>query len=282
MEMTGCSEWKVQKVFKSMSPEEQETCKKEANKRGGKKTSAGLIKRYSDPEVRKKSFANRKTVWEVLSPEELEDMNKRKAKSLSKTKLGPNYSNWGEKYQELAAAKGGKYLGDPDAGSHSKQPWICASGHDFMMNPNTVMGGHWCGKCWRARRGDFTDPVLRSLAQKMRTRIRTAIKQKMLSKREGSAIRDLGCTLAEFKTYIEALFQPGMTWDNWTRYGWHLDHIKPLCSFDFTKREEFLKAVHYTNLQPLWAEDNMKKGGRCVPQVNSMPPQSNKHSPNPT
>ena len=82
----------------------------------------------------------------------------------------------------------------------------------------------------------------------------------------GSVVRDLGCSKEYLEKYLESKFTEGMTWDN---YGeWHIDHIKPLCSFDLTKREEFLEAVHYTNLQPLWEGDNLRKGGRCeVPTV---------------
>ena len=54
--------------------------------------------------------------------------------------------------------------------------------------------------------------------------------------RGGSAVRDLGCTILEFKTYIEAQFQPDMTWENWTMDGWHLDHKVPLAVFDLTDR----------------------------------------------
>lgn len=77
----------------------------------------------------------------------------------------------------------------------------------------------------------------------------------------GSAVRDLGCSVEELKVYLESLFQPGMTWDNWgSRCGqWQIDHIVPLASFDLTDREQFLKACHYTNLQPLWREDHIKK-----------------------
>jgi hypothetical protein len=80
--------------------------------------------------------------------------------------------------------------------------------------------------------------------------------------KSGSAVRDLGCPISEFKTYIESKFQDGMTWENWSKTGWHIDHIIPLDSFNLQNREEFLKACHYTNLQPMWAEENLRKGGK--------------------
>lgn len=69
-----------------------------------------------------------------------------------------------------------------------------------------------------------------------------------------------GCSSDELRVYLESKFQLGMSWEN---YGeWHLDHIRPLCSFDLTKEEELLKACCYTNLQPLWAKDNLSKGSK--------------------
>ena len=93
----------------------------------------------------------------------------------------------------------------------------------------------------------------------LRTRLRRAIKK---NNHGGSAIRDLGCTVEELKQHLERQFLEGMTWDNWSFYGWHLDHIKPLCSFDLQDRNQFLEAVHYSNLQPLWAHDNLTKHGK--------------------
>lgn len=105
------------------------------------------------------------------------------------------------------------------------------------------------------QKGKSSTSIEFKLAKNLRARLYTAIK---LGYKAGSAVKDLGCTIAEFKDYIASKFQAGMTWDN---YGeWHIDHIKPLASFDLTNREEFLKACHYTNLQPLWASDNLRKG----------------------
>jgi hypothetical protein len=77
----------------------------------------------------------------------------------------------------------------------------------------------------------------------------------------GSAVSDLGCSIEEFKLYLESKFLPGMTWDNWSRTGWHIDHIKPLSGFDLTDPIQLQDACKYINLQPLWASDNISKGG---------------------
>ena len=72
----------------------------------------------------------------------------------------------------------------------------------------------------------------------------------------------LGCTVEELKTHIENQFKDGMTWENWKYDGWHLDHIIPCSSFDLTKKKEHKKCFHYTNLQPLWAKDNLSKSNK--------------------
>ena len=95
------------------------------------------------------------------------------------------------------------------------------------------------------------------IAHNLRSRLPSIIRHSVKS---GSFVRDLGCSVEELKSYLESKFQPGMSWGNYGLYGWHIDHISPLVKFDLTKREELLKAVNYTNLQPLWAKDNLSKG----------------------
>lgn len=75
-----------------------------------------------------------------------------------------------------------------------------------------------------------------------------------------SAMKLLGCTVEEFKRHIERQWQPGMSWDNWSCNGWHIDHIRPLAAFDLTDPAQVAIACHFTNLQPLWAIDNLVKG----------------------
>lgn len=114
-------------------------------------------------------------------------------------------------------------------------------------------------KKWRAKKTE-TDPSFR-LKSVLRARLRRAIVSNLKS---GSAVRDLGCSVEQLYVYLEAQFKEGMSWNNWGTHGWHIDHKKPLSHFDLTDREQFIQACHYTNLQPLWAEDNMKKGNRWI------------------
>ena len=99
------------------------------------------------------------------------------------------------------------------------------------------------------------------LSLSLRRRLRCALKGNY---RSGSAVKDLGCSIEEFKKHIESKFQDGMSWDNWNYEGWHIDHIKPLSSFDLTDRNQLLQACHYTNLQPLWAKDNIAKSDKII------------------
>jgi hypothetical protein len=70
----------------------------------------------------------------------------------------------------------------------------------------------------------------------------------------------LGASYAAAKAHIESKFKEGM---NWVNHGaWHIDHIVPIAMFDLNDRGQLLAASHYTNLQPLWARDNLRKGAR--------------------
>lgn len=91
----------------------------------------------------------------------------------------------------------------------------------------------------------------------LRTRFNLAIKNNY---KKSSIINLLGCSIPKFKEYIEKKFIDDMTWNNYGQ--WHIDHIKPCCGFDLTDLEQQKICFHHTNLQPLWAKDNLSKGGK--------------------
>jgi hypothetical protein len=67
----------------------------------------------------------------------------------------------------------------------------------------------------------------------------------------------IGCTPIELKNYLESKFTEGMTWNNRGYYGWHIDHIIPLCNAP--NQEQLYTLCHFTNLRPLWRKDNLTK-----------------------
>jgi len=110
-----------------------------------------------------------------------------------------------------------------------------------------------CAYVIERRRRDVRFRLLGNL----RTRISTAL-------RRGGAVKTtrtealLGCTVAEARQHIAGLFKPGMSWGNYGR--WHIDHKRPCAFFDLTHHSQQQQCFHYTNLQPLWAADNIRKG----------------------
>ena len=78
--------------------------------------------------------------------------------------------------------------------------------------------------------------------------------------KKNKTLEILGCNPQELKKIIENQFLDGMNWDNYGLYGWHIDHIIPLSSAN--TEEEIYKLAHYTNLQPLWAKDNLAKSNK--------------------
>lgn len=93
--------------------------------------------------------------------------------------------------------------------------------------------------------------------ERLKHNIRQRVRMAINGTKSQSVTKNLGCSWNDLKTHLESLFVAGMTWDNYGRTGWHIDHIKPLSFFNLSDNKEFQKACHYTNLQPLWAKDNL-------------------------
>lgn len=97
------------------------------------------------------------------------------------------------------------------------------------------------------------------ISQDMRILIGASIRKKKFIKTSKTE-NILGCSFEEFFTHIESQFIDGMSWEN--RSLWHIDHITPLATAK--TEEEILRLNHYTNLRPLWALDNLKKGSKIL------------------
>lgn len=109
-----------------------------------------------------------------------------------------------------------------------------------------------------------TNPGLR-ISKNLKVRIKYALlSEGKQNKKSARTMELLGCSRDEAQVYIESLWKEGMSWENYGLFGWHLDHIIPISSFDLTDPEEQKKCFHYTNLQPLWAEENLKKGSKIL------------------
>ena len=103
-----------------------------------------------------------------------------------------------------------------------------------------------------------TDPHFKLKVQ-LTHRIYSALKVKGISKSKRT-MKLLGCTVEELLKHLESKFQSGMTKENYGK--WHVDHIRPCASFDLTDPKQQSICFHYTNLQPLWAKDNIRKGAK--------------------
>jgi hypothetical protein len=98
---------------------------------------------------------------------------------------------------------------------------------------------------------------------KLNDNIKQYINHSLRGAKNGRHWEDLvGFSLEELKHHLEKQFQPEMNWGNYGKKGWHIDHIIPISAFNFSKPEhiDFKRAWALTNLQPLWAKDNLSKG----------------------
>lgn len=131
-----------------------------------------------------------------------------------------------------------------------------------IFDTNTPSKKYCCVKCrnaMRYRRESVN--LLERIRKNLRCRVNEAIRGRT---KRPSIVVLLGLSMSEFKVYLESKFQSGMTWENYGRGGWDVDHIVPLSKFDVSNPEQLKIACYYTNLQPLWHLPNLKKGSKIL------------------
>lgn len=120
---------------------------------------------------------------------------------------------------------------------HLKLCNVCEEEKELYKFEKTGNSNHRRSVCISCR-GNYKyiknrNDIQHKLKRNLRSRVRSALKN---NQKTGSAIKDLGCSVEFLKEYLESKFRPGMSWDNYGPNGWHIDHIKPLGSFDLTKK----------------------------------------------
>ena len=155
-------------------------------------------------------------------------------------------SEWKKRNPESVRVEKRKY--------HAKYPAKRKLLHDKWKAKNRSKHLEW-------RKNFYKTNQNHRISELLRARIRVALKGIAKSKRT----RDiLGCSIEHFKSFLESKFLPGMSWENNTVTGWHIDHIRPCSSFDFSKQCDIEACFHYTNMQPMWASDNLKKSNKWI------------------
>ena len=128
----------------------------------------------------------------------------------------------------------------------------------YSKKENRQKRRDWWSRYLKERRA--IDPVY---VTRLRIRTRICMALKNAGVKKSLKTRELiGCSYAELHAHIEKQFRDGMAWDKSNSF--HIDHIRPLCSFDLTDPEQLKKACHWTNLQPLYPHENISKAGKFI------------------
>jgi len=131
-------------------------------------------------------------------------------------------------------------------------------------NPDTVkkqQREYYAKKDKKERNSKQREYFERNPEAKIRHNLRCRI-NKAVTKKSNNTMGLVGCDSDQLMRHIESMFDEHMSWEN---YGdWHVDHILPCAHFDLTDPEQQAKCFHYTNLQPLWASDNLSKSNKLL------------------
>jgi len=134
-----------------------------------------------------------------------------------------------------------------------------SSVHAYRKNPENKQKIRDCQNRWRAKQRKENPQY--KLAHNLRRRCLSALKGRY---KFNTTFKLVGCSVEQLRRHIESLWSEGMSWDNYGIGGWHIDHIKPVSSFNLENEEQQKSAFHYTNLQPLWERENLIKGSKVI------------------
>jgi hypothetical protein len=188
----------------------------------------------------KDCYNSKQKEWRVNNSETLKEREKKKRET--------NYGNIKKNNKKY-------YINNVDKVNERNREWR-------KNNPNRSKE---FSKKWKIKNLDkikqYTQIPEIKVSHNMRCRINEYLKIHNISKKN-KTFDIVGCTPEFLKEHLERQFKVDMNWDNYGIHGWHIDHKIPLSSAK--TEEEIYKLCHYTNLQPLWAEENLKKSNKLI------------------
>jgi hypothetical protein len=195
----------------------------------------------------KKCFNERSLIYKEKNQKKIKEL-RQKYFQKNKKLLLEKKQNWRKDNPEEYKKQNKNYWEKTkDTQSQKKKVWI--------ENNREKYNSYWVNR----KNNDHEFKLLMD----MRSRLCGYLKKHNITKKN-KTFDIVGCSPEFLKEHLENKFTDGMSWDN--RSKWHIDHIVPLSSAK--NEEELYKLCHYTNLQPLWAEDNLKKSNKIVEQFN--------------
>jgi hypothetical protein len=177
------------------------------------------------PEARERAKA-KSVAWRKANPEAKREADRRYRRA-----------NWGQLCANKRAYEKSRRASDPEYAQSRRE----------LLNRSR-------------KRRMVQDPSFR-VSCSLRTRLHQALNERGAVK--SAKISELvGCSSVDLVAYLETQFLPGMSWENYGYKTWHIDHVRPCASFNLIDPDQQKLCFHYTNLQPLWAKDNMRKSNR--------------------
>lgn len=207
-------------------------------------------------------------IWRLRNPEKIEAINASRRDGIDRTSAEYKAERLKIKKANAAARNKRWYLKDLEK---SRQKSRDAQAKWVLLNPDSAR------KCWEKFRSNMTaqekseyhkrqyELRTRKANYRIESRLRVRCRNAILAagaKKKSKTLELIGCTWQQAREWIELKFTRGMTWENMGL--WHIDHIKPCTSFNLSESRQQQDCFHYTNLQPLWARENLTKGSKVA------------------
>lgn len=238
---------------------DQSITRREAQQQGAKWYYTGKPCKHGH--ISKRQTSNG-ACWECAAPRNRANGSKWYHERGGKARVQASCARWNKENAERKKAKNAEWrASNADRIRETNRAWAQANPERLKqakmqwLKINHAHHRKYRAEWYQKRK---TDPAF-SIISRLRSRMGIAL-TKMGAVKASTTMRLVGCSPDQLMAHIQAQFLPGMSWEN--RNEWHIDHIRPCASFDMLDPEQQQACFHYTNLRPLWASDNLRKGAK--------------------